>query len=152
MKTLKRTDIAVILLLMIAGAISTGCQTVNVKDTDGKPVWMAQVSSGPQGSKFAGSSVLTDAFGNAYIPIGDVESKDKWVAISKEGYISRRIPRPAEGKIEVVLKKIPSSGRRYTRARAVTSNGMSDTTRYRSTSPSQTTPGNNSRVDVPRKK
>ncbi len=145
-----RANIKVIFLLLGMAVISTGCQTVNVKDTDGKAIAFAHVSSGVQGSKFASSSVLTDGLGNAFIAKGSTESKNQWVAVSKEGYTSRRILRPAEGTIEVVLTKATSSGMRYQSSRAVTSSGMSDTTRYRST-PSANTPSSNAKVIVPRK-
>lgn len=145
-----RANVVISLLLLGVTVISAGCQVVSVKDKEGKAIAFAKVTSGVQGSKFASSSALTDSFGNALIMKGNTNSKKQWIAINKEGYIPLRLPRSSEGKIEVTLQKTTSSGRRYTRVRAVSGNGKSETVNLR-TSPSATTPSNNARVEVPRK-
>ena len=150
MRKFTLTNIVVNLLLLAVIVISTGCQTVSVKDKEGKAIKFATVSSGVQGSKFTSSSVLTDAFGNAFIMKSNTESKKQWVAVSKEGYISRRLPRTSEEKIEVTLQKATSSGRRYQSSRAVSGRGKSETVNLRSSS-SKTTPSKNAKVRVPRK-
>ena len=150
MRKLTRVNVVVSLLLLALTVISTGCQVVNVKDKEGKAIAFAKVSSGVQGTKYASSSALTDAFGNAFIIKSTTESNKQWVAISKEGYLSRRISRATEGKIEVTLQKTAASGRRYTKTMAVSGRGKSETINLRADS-SQNTPSNNATVGVPRK-
>lgn len=145
MLKITRANVTVCLLLLVVAGISTGCQVVNVKDKDGKAIAFANVSSGVQGSKFSSMPAYTDSFGNALLPLDTSESKKKWVAVSKEGYISRRISRPAEGTIEITLQKAGSSGRRYKSTRAVSGRGKSETVNLRSA------PSSSSKVTVPRK-
>ncbi len=104
---------ASLLILTFTLLTVAGCQAVHVRDADGKAVSYAQVSSGVQGSKFSSMPAMTDALGNALLPMGMTESKSQWVAVSKEGYLPRRIPRPANGKIVITLQKANSSRGRF---------------------------------------
>ena len=135
-------------LIVMSLLLSSGCQIVHVQDTDGKAIAFATVSSGVQGSKFASMPTQTDLLGNALLPMGMGAGDEKWVAISKEGYIPIRITRPAEGRIDVTLRRAGSSGRGFVSMRAPSGRGVSETTRLRGT-PAEAQPA---RVTVPRKK
>ncbi len=141
---MRKLTLIIVLASLLFGA---GCQVVHVKDTTGQAIAFATVSSGVQGSKFSSVPAQTDPWGNALLPLDMTQSKDKWVAISKEGYVPVRLARPAEGKIEVTLRKASSSGRGFTSKRAPSGRGVSETTKLRGPS-SQAKPG---KVVVPRK-
>jgi hypothetical protein len=137
-----------VIMLLTGLLLGPGCQVVHVQDNDGKAIVFATVSSGVQGSKFASMPARTDMLGNALLPLETTGSKDKWIAISKEGYIPIRIARPAEGKIEITLRKANSSGRGFTSKRASSGRGVSETTRLRA-SPTQAKPA---KIIVPRRR
>ena len=150
MRKITRTNVAVSLLLLAVVMISTGCQTVNVKDREGNPIAFANVSSGVTGSETSSFSTITDAFGNAFLIKGNTENKKRWVAVSKEGYHPARISRSAEEKIKITLRKTTSSGQKYKRYQAASGRGKSETVNLRSPS-SGTTPSKKTKVEIPRK-
>jgi hypothetical protein len=95
--------LAVLALLPVAG-----CQIVHVTDQDGKAISWANVSATTQTAGTVGFPVKTDMLGNATLPISQEQPGTReYLEISKQGYITRRIIRPEDGRVEVQLMRSP---------------------------------------------
>jgi hypothetical protein len=103
--------------ILLAGLTLTfllvaGCQVVHVVDNQGKPVFWADVSAATQEGSATGISVKTDAMGNATLPMSqEAPGTREWLEVRKEGYMTRRILRPEDGRVEVQMMKAQGAPR-----------------------------------------
>ena len=96
--------------LSLAVLCVAGCQIVHVKDHHGKPIKWANVSTSTRGSGSSNFPVKTDLLGNATLMISQEQPGTReWLEVSKEGYITRRIIRPDDATVPVILMKAPPS-------------------------------------------
>ena len=101
---------SLLICLSLAVLFIAGCQIVNVKDQHGKPIPWANVSTSTRMSGGAGFPVKTDMFGNATLMISqEPPGTREWLTVSKTGYISRRIIRPEDTNVPVVLNMSPAA-------------------------------------------
>lgn len=87
-----------------------GCQIVHVTDQNGKPVAWADVSAATQEGS-SGIPVKTDLLGNATLPMSQAAPGTReWLEVRKDGFLTRRIVRPEDNRVEVQLLRAPSGG------------------------------------------
>ncbi|MBN1942859.1 MAG: carboxypeptidase regulatory-like domain-containing protein [Phycisphaerae bacterium] len=96
--------------LSLTFLFAAGCQIVHVTDQNGKAVAWADVSATTQDSGATGIPTKTDLMGLAPLPMSqEAPGTREWLEIRKEGYITRRIVRPEDGKVEVQLIRAPGA-------------------------------------------
>ena len=101
---------SLLVCLALAVLCVAGCQIVHVKDHHGKPIKWANVSTSTRASGSSNFPVKTDMLGNATLMISQEQPGTReWLVVSKEGYITRRVIRPDDPNVEVVLPKAPQS-------------------------------------------
>jgi hypothetical protein len=94
--------------LFVAMLVIAGCQVVHVTDESGKAINMARVQVATQ-TGASGTAWRTNMLGDAAIPLSSAQQGTReYLEISKDGYITRRIPRPEDQKVPVQLRKVPS--------------------------------------------
>jgi predicted component of type VI protein secretion system len=96
-----------LLTIAILSLMLTGCsERVQVVDAAGKPVQGAQVA--PVTLSMNGAPAVTDARGEASVPLRIGVQETKWVNISKPGFETIQVDVPAEWPLKVVLQ--PAKG------------------------------------------
>jgi hypothetical protein len=101
------------IVLCILGLLAVGiagCQVVHVKDTQGDPVFWADVATSVQGQKDNPFPVKTDLLGNATLMMSQEPSGTaEYITVRKEGYLPAKIVRPEGGTAEVTLRAAPNA-------------------------------------------
>jgi hypothetical protein len=92
-----------ILVLCCTALLVGGCQIVNVKTPDGKPVMFAEVNTQTSHGE-SGFPAYTGLFGEAMLPVSNQPAGDpEWLLVTKDGFAVEKMSRPSDGVVNVTL-------------------------------------------------
>ena len=101
---------SLLICLSLAVLCATGCQVVHVKDQLGTPVRWANVSTSTRASGTSSFPVKTGLFGDATLMLSqEPPGTREWLTVTKTGYLTRRVIRPEDPTVEVILMKSPAA-------------------------------------------
>jgi len=95
----KTTKLSLIAITGFAMLISAGCQMVHVEDQAGNPIFMAAVTTGPEGKKASSLPTMTDLLGNAALAKSMTKEREI-IQVSKDGYETKTVHRSSEDKVD----------------------------------------------------